>query len=137
MDQTEVLNDIISISNVSRTLINENREKINGMIQNNLELFLTRRFMLIYAEVLVHYNRLRVSTETLKTDINKFAQYLTMLNSGKLSPALIDPTHLQKELVSIQKQYLQQSYCLKILYKMFGIIINTFQSTTFLLWIRS
>ena len=35
MDQTEVLNDIISISNVSRTLINENREKINGMIQNH------------------------------------------------------------------------------------------------------
>ena len=118
MDQTEVLNDIISISNVSRTLINENREKINGMIQNIAtiytdldevkkdlqELFLTRRFMLIYAEVLVHYNRLRVSTETLKTDINKFAQYLTMLNSGKLSPALIDPTHLQKELISIQKQ---------------------------------
>ena len=116
--QTEVLNDVISISNVSRTLINENREKINGMIQNIAtiytdleevkkdlqELFETRRFLLIYSEVVIHYNRLRVSTETLKSDINKVAQYLTMLNSGKLSPALIDPTHLQKELVSIQKQ---------------------------------
>ena len=115
--QTEVLNDVISISNVSRTLINENREKINGMIQNIAtiytdleevkkdlqELFETRRFLLIYSEVVIHYNRLRVSTETLKSDINKVAQYLTMLNSGKLSPALIDPTHLQKELVSIQK----------------------------------
>ena len=29
-----------------------------------------------------------------------------MLSSGKLSPALIDPTHLQKELISIQKQLL-------------------------------
>ena len=27
-----------------------------------------------------------------------------MLSSGKLSPALINPTHLQKELISIQKQ---------------------------------
>jgi len=118
MDQTEVLNDIISISNVSRSLINENREKINGMIKNIetiysdldevkrdlQELFLTRRFLLIYSEVVVHFNRLRTSTETLKSDINKFAQYLTMLNSGKLSPALIDPNHLQKELISIQKQ---------------------------------
>ena len=32
--QTEVLSDIISITNVTRTLINENREKINGMIHN-------------------------------------------------------------------------------------------------------
>ena len=118
LNQAEVLNDMVSISNVSRTLINENREKINGMIQNIAtiykdldevkrelqELFFTRRFMLIYSEIVVHYNRLRTSTETLKADINKFAQYLTMLTSGKLSPALIDPTHLQKELSSIQNQ---------------------------------
>ena len=34
MKQAEVLSDIISITNVSRTLINENREKINDMIHN-------------------------------------------------------------------------------------------------------
>ena len=32
MDQTNVLNDIISITNVSRGLINENIKKINGII---------------------------------------------------------------------------------------------------------
>ena len=33
------------------------------------ELFETRRFLLIYSEVVIHYNRLRVSTETLKSDM--------------------------------------------------------------------
>ena len=118
MKQTEVLSDIISITNVSRTLINENREKINGMIHNieSLQdslkdikkdlriLFTTRKFLLIHAEILIHSNRLRVAVNTLKNDINRFIQYLMMLSSGKLSPALVDPTHLQKELNSIQQQ---------------------------------
>ena len=80
--QTEVLSDIISITNVSRTLINENREKINGMIHNieSLQeslkdiktdlriLFTTRKFLLIHAEILIHSNRLRVAVDTLKND---------------------------------------------------------------------
>ena len=116
--QTEVLSDIISITNVSRTLINENREKINGMIHNieslqeNLQdikkdlriLFTSRKFLLIHAEILIHSNRLRIAVDTLKNDINRFVQYLIMISSGKLSPALIDPTHLQRELASIQQQ---------------------------------
>ena len=118
MKQAEVLGDIVSITNVSRTLINENREKIIGMIHNieSLQeslkdvkkdlkiLFTTRRFLLIHAEILIHSNRLRIAVDTLKNDINRFVQYLIMLSSGKLSQALIDPTHLQRELLSIQKQ---------------------------------
>ena len=118
VNQAEVLNDIVSISNVSRTLINENREKINDMIENIGEihqsldiikgdmkaLFKTRRFFLIYAEARIHLERLRGSIQTLKEDMNRFNQILTMLVSGKLSPALIDPTHLQIELRSIQQQ---------------------------------
>ena len=118
MKQAEVLSDIISITNVSRTLINENREKINGMIHNIESLqdslkdvkkdlkvmFTTRGFLLIHAEILIHSNRLRIAVNTLKNDINRFVQYLMMLSPGKLSPALIDQTHLQKELISIQKQ---------------------------------
>ena len=116
--QTEVLNDIISITNVSRTLINENREMINGMIHNieSLQeslkdikkdlriLFTTRKFLLIHTEILIHSNRLRMAVDTLKNDINRFVQYLIMLSSGKLSPALIDPTYLQRELASIKQQ---------------------------------
>ena len=83
INQAEVLNDIVSISNVSRTLINENRERINGMIQNietlyhNLEdvrkdlsdLFNSRRFLIIYAEVQIHSKRLRTAVNTLQNDI--------------------------------------------------------------------
>ena len=61
-------------------------------------LFTTRKFLLIHAEILIHSNRLRIAVDTLKNDINRFVQYLMMLNSGKLSPALIDPTHLQKKI---------------------------------------
>ena len=101
MTQAEVLNDIVSISNVSRTLINENRQKINGMIKNiesiyeNLEdvrkdiqfLFHSRKFMLIFSEVQIHLNRLRTSADILKSDINRFAQYLTMLNFRHIEPS--------------------------------------------------
>ena len=67
-------------------------------------LFTTKRFPLIHAEILIHSNRLRIVVDTLKNDINRFVQYLMILSSDKLSPALIDPTHLQKESISIQKQ---------------------------------
>ena len=74
-------------------------------IKKDLRILLTtRKFLLIYAEILIHSNRLRVAVDTLKNDINGFVQYLMMLSSGKLSPALIDPTHLQRELISIQQQ---------------------------------
>ena len=118
VNQAEVLNDIVSITNISRSLIKENREKINDMLENigelyqNLDilkdemrvLFETRKFFLIYSEARIHFERLKGSIQTLKDDINRFNQILTMLTSGKLSPSLINPTHLQIELESIQKQ---------------------------------
>ena len=118
MEQAEVLSDIVSIANVSRALINENRIMINAMIQiidnlkENLQniqedlqtLFTTRRFLLIHGEILIHAHRLRVAIDALKADINNFEQYLMMLSSGKLNPALINPTQLKNELISIQKQ---------------------------------
>ena len=86
MKQAAVLSDIIFITNVSSTPINENREKINGMIynietlQDSLKdvkkdlkvLFTTRKFLLIHAEILIHSNRLRIAVDTLKNDINRF-----------------------------------------------------------------
>ena len=38
MDQTNVLNDVISITNVSRGLINENIKKINNIIDTIINL---------------------------------------------------------------------------------------------------
>ena len=64
MDQTNVLNDIISITNVSRGLINENIKKINGIIDTIINLnqtikniagqlgplYTTRKFMFMHTE---------------------------------------------------------------------------------------
>ena len=118
INQAEVLSDVISITNVSRTLINENRLLINSMINTIrtlnstfidvqhelLTLFTTRKFLLTHAETLIHSHRLRVVVETLKQDVNKFEQYLVMLSLGKLNPALISPKLLINELSTIQKQ---------------------------------
>ena len=38
MDQTNVLNDVISITNVSRGLINENIKKINDIVDTIINL---------------------------------------------------------------------------------------------------
>ena len=65
MSQSKVLNDIISIANISRGLINENIPKINQIIStttflndttdsmmNQLRtLFSTRRFLLLHTEI--------------------------------------------------------------------------------------
>ena len=85
-----------------------NIEVLNGTLKNVrkdlLTLFTTRKFLLIHAEILIHSYRLRVAVNTLKEDINRFEQYLMMLTSGKLSPALISPTLLQRELLYIKRQ---------------------------------
>ena len=38
------------------------------------------------------------------TDIDLIRQYLASLTSGKLTPQMIDPTHLRQELLKINKQ---------------------------------
>ena len=64
MDQTNVLNDIIAITNVSRGLINENINKINNIIDTIISLnqtihyirgqlqplYIARRFMFAHTE---------------------------------------------------------------------------------------
>ena len=90
MDHTNVLNDIITIINVSRGLINENINKINKIIDTIIclnqtigylteqikPLYIARRFMLMHNELMKHH----------------------------LTPKMIDPAHLRKELLKINKQ---------------------------------
>ena len=118
--QGEVLDDIISIKNISRGLITEKRHMINSMIdsiqflndtlaniQKHIEpLFVTRRFLLTLAKVLIHIHRLKVAVSDIRNDINKFAQYMDTLSSGKSSPTLVDPIHLYYELLRIQRELL-------------------------------
>lgn len=118
VNQAQVLNDIVTITNVSRSLINENRLLINGMIQTVItlnstlkeiqhDLFLlltTRKFLLTHAETLIHSHRLNIAVNKLVDDIKIVEQYMTMFSSGELNPNLISPEMLIKELVNIQKQ---------------------------------
>ena len=118
VNQAQVLNDIVTITNVSRSLINENRLLINGMIQTVItlnstlkeiqhDLFLlltTRKFLLAHAETLVHSHRLNIAVNDLVDDVKIVEQYMTMFSSGELNPNLISPEMLTKELVNIQKQ---------------------------------
>ena len=118
VSQAQVLNDIVAITNVSRSLINENRLLINGMIQTVItlnstlkeiqhDLFLlltTRKFLLTHAETLIHSHRLNLAVNDLVNYIKIVEQYMTMFSSGELNPNLISPEMLIKELVNIQKQ---------------------------------
>lgn len=118
VNQAKVLSDIITITNVSRSLINENRQLINGMIQTIITLnttlkeiqndlfilFTTRKFLLTYAETLIHTHRLHLAVNDLINDVKTMEQYMSMLSSGELNPNLITPDLLIKELLNIQKQ---------------------------------
>ena len=117
MDQTNVLNDIISITNVSRGLINENIQKINGIIDTIVTLnqtikniaghlgplYTTRKFMFMHTEFISHHTRIRMVTRQVADDINLIKSYLTTFTTGKLTPQIIDPKCLRHELLKIHK----------------------------------
>ena len=99
MDQTNVLNDIITITNVSRGLINENINKINKIIDTIIglnqtigylteqikPLYIARRFMLMHNEFMIHHSRIRTIIRQMTTDIDLIRQYLASFTSGKLT----------------------------------------------------
>ena len=118
MDQTNVLNDIISITNVSRGLINDNIKKINGIIDTIVTLnqtikniaghlgplYTTRKFMLMRTEFISHHTRIRMVTRHVADDINLIKSYLSTFTTCKLTPQIIDPKHLRHEFLKIHKQ---------------------------------
>ena len=117
-DQTNVLNDIISITNVSRGLINENIKKINGIIDTIINLnqtikniaghlgspYTTRKFMFIHTEFISHHTRITMVTRQVADDITLIKSYLSTFTTCKLTPQIIDPKHLRYELLKIHKQ---------------------------------
>ena len=118
MDQTNVLNDIITITNVSRGLINENINKINNIIDTIISLnqtihyirgqlqplYTARRFMFMHTEFLIHHIRIRTITRQMTNDIELIRSYLSTFTTGKLTTQMIDPNHLRQELLKISKQ---------------------------------
>ena len=141
VDQTNVLNDIISITNVSRGLINENIKKINKIIDTIINLnktlrliegqlgplYTARRFMFMHTEFISHHTRIRMVTRQTTDDINLIRSYLSTFTTGKITPQIIDPKHLRQELVKIYKQLPPKIPYLTIQPQIFGIIINSWQ----------
>ena len=80
--ERKVLEDIISVTNISRGLINENRLKIQ-------------------TEASLHHARIRSLLKQLQNDVDLIRQYIPIHATNKLTPNIIDPTHLRQELIKV------------------------------------
>ena len=114
--EKKVLEDVVSVTNISRALINENRLKINEIIStisdinetiSNIQeqlipLFTARKFLIVQTEALLHHARIRSLLEQLQNDLDLIRQYMSIHATNKLTPNIIDPTHLRQELIKIQ-----------------------------------
>ena len=117
ISQSKVLNDVISIANISRGLINANIMKINQIIStisflndtmdsitNQLKpLFTARRFLPLGMESLIHHTRIRSLLGQMKTNTALTKAYLNIHITGKLTPSVTDPIHLRQELLRIKQ----------------------------------
>ena len=136
--QSKILNDIISIANISRGLINENILKINQIIStitflndtmksimNQLgPLFSARRFLLLHTETLTHHIRIRSLLGQMQGDTAQIREYLQIHITGKLTPSITDPVNLRQELLWI-KSCPQGFPCLRTHMVTFGIITDS------------
>ena len=118
INQSKVLNDVISIANILRGLINENILKINQIISTVTFLngvmdstmnqlgpsFSARRFLFLHNETLIHHARIRSLLAQMQTDTTQIKEYLKFHITGKLTPSITDPIHLRQELLWINKQ---------------------------------
>ena len=109
VSQSKVLNDVISIANISRGLINANIMKINQIISiitfvnnpmdsvmNQLKpLFSTRRFLLLHTESLIHNSRIRSLLGQMTNDTAQIKAYLNIHITGNLTPSITNPVHLK------------------------------------------
>ena len=115
IDQTQILDEIVTITNISRGLINENRLKIDMIIDTILSindtilnikehietLFTARKLLLLHSEFMIHHTRIR---HLLKHDKTLIREYLNIYSSGRLNPNSIDAIHLRQKLIKINKQ---------------------------------
>ena len=118
ISQSKVLNDVISIANISRCLMTANIMTINQIIgtvtfikdamdsiMNQLRpLFSARRFLLLYTESLIHHSRIRPLLGQMKINTAQIKAYLNIHITRKLTPSITDPVHMRQELLQINKQ---------------------------------
>ena len=110
-----MLEDVISVPNISRRLINENRLMINQIVStisginetvSNIQeqlipLFTARKFLIVQTEASLHLVRIRSLLKKLQNDLDLIRQYMSIHTTNKLTPNIIDPTHLRQEIIKI------------------------------------
>ena len=120
VEQTQILDEIVTITNISRELINENRLKIDMIIYTILSInetilnikthiqisFTAKRFLLLHSEFMIHHTRIRYLLKQMQHDMEMtlIREYLNIHRTGRLNPNIIDPIHLRQELIKINKQ---------------------------------
>ena len=67
-------------------------------------LFTARRFLFLHLEFLIHHSRVQELVKQLQNDITLIRQYLDVHSTGKLTPVLMDPHHVRKKLIKINRQ---------------------------------
>ena len=72
--------------------------------QQLVPLFTARRFLFLHLEFLIHHSRVQELIKQLQNDITLIRQYLDVHSTGKLTSVLVEPHHLRKELIKINKQ---------------------------------
>ena len=114
--EKKVLEDVISVTNTSIGLINENRLKIyqkvstisgiNETISNIqkqlIPLFTARKFLIPQKEASLYHARIRSLLKQLQNDFDLIRQYMSIHTPNKLTPNIIDSTNLRQELIKIQ-----------------------------------
>ena len=52
---------------------------------------------------MTHHSRIRTLLKQMKHDTMLIREYLNIYSKGKLTPNIIDPVHLRKELIQLNK----------------------------------
>ena len=89
-----MLEDVISVTNISRGLINENRLKINQIVStisgiNETISNIQQLLIPVQTEVSLHHARIR---SLLQNDLDLIRQYMSVPATNKLTPNIIAPT---------------------------------------------
>ena len=99
IDQTQILDEIVTITSISRGLINENRLKLN--IKAHIQtLFTARRFLLLHSEFMIHDTRIKYLLKQMQHDITLIREYLYIHTTGRLKSNIIDPIKISKQLLT-------------------------------------
>ena len=101
--EKKVLEDVISATNISRGLINENRLKINQIVStisgineaiSNIQeqlipLFTARKFLIVQIEASLLHARIRSLLKQLQKDLDLIRQYMSTHATKKLTPNIL------------------------------------------------